>query len=85
MTAHLDFIEATAVFDVYPFKFTPFDLLLRMDTMNPDRKCWGLDYAVRTFLAEFKVELKVNECIQGLMGTRTNNDARDCTWRDYRP
>ena len=81
----MNWIEATAVFEVYPFKFTPINALLRMDTVYPDRKCWGLDYALRTFFAEVKVELKVNECIQGYLGTSTNNDSKDCTWRDYRP
>ena len=30
-TLHLGFIEFTLALNMYPFKFTPFDILLRMD------------------------------------------------------
>lgn len=34
-TVHLRFIEITLAVNVNPFKFTPFDILLRTDMMHP--------------------------------------------------
>jgi len=84
-TVHLIFIEITLAVNVNPFKFTPFDILLRSDMMHTQRYCTGLDYKVRTFTTDLMIETRVIECSYGLIGALTNNDPNDCTWRAYRP
>jgi len=73
-TLHLNMAELTFKFNMYPFKFTPFDILLRMDATHPSRYCTGMDYIVRTFLMEIMVEWRVKECIWGTLGIVTDND-----------
>ena len=86
LTLHLNFINITVSFDVSPFRFTPFDIMLRMDTVHPRRYCTGMDYQVRTLISEVHLETAVNECDYGLIGGfLTNNDASDCFWRVYKP
>ena len=84
-TLHLNIVELTLAFKLYPFKFTPFDMLLRMDAMHPKRYCTGMDYKVRTLLFDLMVEWKVKECNYGVVGMATDNDKSDCWWRDYKP
>ena len=85
-TLHLNFIEISFLVNVNPFKFTPFDILLRGDMVHPTRRCSGLDYKVRTFTTDLMIETKVNECYYGLIGgVLTDNDPKDCTWRRYKP
>jgi len=85
VTVHLSHMELTLSLDMYPFKFTPFDILLRMDALHPKRYCTGMDYMVRTFLAQLMVEWRVKECFYGLAGILTENDPSDCFWRSYKP
>ena len=85
LTLHLNFIEVSAVLQMYPFKFTPFDILFRIDPFPPKRHCFGLSYIVRTLLAQVMLETRVNECYWGLAGILTNNDPSDCIWRSYKP
>ena len=73
-TLHMGYFELTFSMDMYPFKFTPFDIMLRMDALYPDRYCTGADYLVRTFLAQLMVEWRVKECQVGLIGRLTDND-----------
>ena len=82
---HLGIVELKAVLNSYPFKFTPLDVMLRADAMQPERYCMGLGYGVKTLLADLMVEARVNECHMGLLGSRTGNDPSDCTWRTYKP
>ena len=84
-TLHLGFIEVTLAVNVHPFKFTPFDILLRTDMMHPERYCSGFDYKVRTFETDVMLETRVNECFYGLLGFLTDTDPSDCTWRVYKP
>ena len=84
-TAHLNFIELSGELKMYPFKFTPFDFLVRMDALHPNRNCFGFGYLVRTLMAELMIETRVNECYWGLAGILTDNDPSDCTWRLYKP
>jgi len=84
-TLHLNFIEISLLVNVNPFKFTPFDILLRGDMMHPHRRCSGLDYKVRTFTTDLMIETNVNECYYGLLGIVTDVDPKDCTWRKYKP
>ena len=85
LTLHLGYMELTLSTEMYPFKFTPFDILLRMDALHPNRYCTGADYMVRTFLAQLMVEWRVKECLFGIAGILTDNDESDCFWRDYKP
>ena len=62
VTLHLNFINITLSFNVAPFKFTPFDILLRMDMLHPRRYCTGMDYQVRTLISEVHIETDVKEC-----------------------
>ena len=84
-TLHLNFIEFTFKVNMNPFKFTPFDILLRTDAMHPDRSCSGFNYKVRSFTTELMIETRVNECYFGLLGSYTENDPSDCVWRTYKP
>jgi hypothetical protein len=84
-TAHLNFMEVTLSLDMYPFKFTPFDVLLRADALHYQRYCFGFDYVVKTLLANVMIETRVNECFYGLAGIMTDNDPKDCIWRSYKP
>lgn len=61
-TVHLGFIEVSLKVNMNPFKFTPFDLMLRTDMVHPKRTCSGMDYKVRTFMTDLKIETRVNEC-----------------------
>ena len=85
VTFHLGYVELTLVLRMYPFKFTPFDILFRVDSLHPKRFCWGMDYLVDTFLAQVFVEWKVNECAWGVAGIVTGNDPSDCFWKSYKP
>ena len=86
LTLHLNFINITVAFNVAPFRFTPFDIMLRMDTLHPRRYCTGMDYQVRTLISEVHLETAVNECDYGLIGGfLTDNDKSDCFWRTYKP
>ena len=84
-TLHLNFIEISFLVNMNPFKFTPFDMLLRTDMVHLQRTCSGMDYKVRTFTTDFMIETRVNECFYGLIGTLTDTDPSDCTWRLYKP
>ena len=84
-TVHLGFIEISLKVNMNPFKFTPFDLMLRTDMVHPKRTCSGMDYKVRTFTTDLMLETRVNECFYGLIGMYTDTDAKDCTWRRYKP
>ncbi len=53
--------------------------------MNPARYCQGLDWKVRTFMAQLMVEWRVKECTWGLAGILTDNDPSDCSWKNYVP
>lgn len=84
-TIHVGFFELTFSINMYPFKFTPFDILYRIDALHPSRFCTGMDWQVRTFLAELMVEWRAKECHYGLFGILTDNDESDCIWRNYVP
>ena len=81
----MGYFELSLSMDMYPFKFTPFDILLHMDALYPDRYCTGADYLVRTFLAQLMIEWRAKECYTGLIGRLTDNDKEDCFWRSYKP
>lgn len=85
VTIHLGFIELTLSLKMFPFKFTPFDILFRVDALQPKRYCSGMNYKVETFFAQLEVEWRVNECHFGLAGLLTNTDPSDCFWRSYKP
>ena len=86
LTLHLNFIDITVSFDVAPFRFTPFDIMVRMDALHPRRYCTGMDYQVRTLISEVHLETAVKECNYGLVGgILTNNDPSDCFTRVYKP
>ena len=85
VTFHLGYAELTLVSNMFPFKFTPFDIKLSMDALHPKRYCTGMDYTVRTFMAQFMVEWRVKECLFGIFGIVTGNDESDCFWRSYKP
>ena len=61
-TVHLGFWEITLSLDLYPFKFTPFDILFRMDMLHPERRCDGMNFEVKSFVADVMIESRVNEC-----------------------
>lgn len=85
LTLHFGVAELTFAFKLYPFKFTPFDIMLRMDPLHPKRYCTGMDYRVRTLLFDLMVEWKMKECNYGIVGMTTENDKSDCWWRSYKP
>ena len=41
--------------------------------------------SMKTLLAEVMVELSVNECYFGFLGSYTGVDPSDCFWRTYKP
>ena len=84
-TAHLGEAEISLVFNMYPFKFTPFNIMLQADALHPERYCTGMDYDVKAFLAEVMIETRINECYWGVLGLSTDQDAKDCVWRKYAP
>ena len=84
-TIHIGYVELTFIVNLFPFKFTPFDTLFRLDALHPTRYCSGLDWKVRAFMAQLMVEWRVYECNWGLAGILTENDARDCQWKNYVP
>ena len=44
VTLHFGYVEIGVVLNLYPFKFTPFDIKLAIDAMHPERYCTGMDY-----------------------------------------
>lgn len=54
-TFHLNFVELTYDFVLFPWQFTPIDLLLRVDALHPERHCSGISYNMRTFLLDLLV------------------------------
>lgn len=85
VTLHFGFAELTMALNMYPFKFTPFDIKLAIDALHPKRYCTGMGYTVRTFMAQVMVEWNVKECLFGVLGIVTENDKEDCFWRNYKP
>ena len=84
-TIHLGMFELDIILDTFPFKFTPFDLMFRLDMTQPRRNCWGFDYAVETLAAEVNIATRVNECYWGLFGILSDQDSSDCKWVRYKP
>lgn len=86
MEIHLFFLNWVFTADVLPYAFTPFDMTIRMDPVQPQRWCHGLEYYGDALLFEIDFEEAVNECHWGLFGQLfESTDHLDCQWRHYEP
>lgn len=83
---HLWFINMRFTFNVMPYAFTPFDVTVRVDPVEPSRWCHGADYYGNALVFSVDYEQEVNECIWGLFGQiYPDHDTTDCWWRYYKP
>ena len=79
---YLGYIKLQFFFDVWGAKFTFFDNYVRYDIINYGDFCNAAQWYLELARMQFFVEIDVNECLYGLIGTLGDDD-KDCDWATY--
>ena len=84
ITLSLQVFQIDFLFDVVLYRFTFFDYLVSMDTVEWKELCSAMTWEGKTIDLSLRTHVKQLECIWGVLGLAiTDQDHEDCEWVEY--
>ena len=84
ITLSFQVIDISFLFDVVLYRYTFFDFLANLDTIDWKEVCTAMTWESKTIDISMRTHINQKECIWGILGMFIDDaDVEDCQWMEY--